>query len=59
MHTDQLFKVGKLCVFRVVTTFLVSIERAFYENYDDMVKIPIYNAQHNLSKLFAALQPSN
>ena len=49
----------KFFVFRVVTTFLVSIERAFYEDYGGMVKIFIYNAQNILSMFFAALQSSN
>ena len=39
-------------VFRAVTTFLVSIERAFYEDYDGMVKILIYNAQNILPGFF-------
>ena len=45
---------AKFFVFRAVTTFLVSIERAFYEDYDGMVKILIYNAQNILSLFFAA-----
>ena len=50
----------KFFVFRAVTTFLVSIERAFCEDYDGMVKILIYNARNILSMIFAdKLQPSN
>ena len=44
----------KLFVFRAVTTFLVSIERAFDEDYGGMVKIFIYNAQNILLLFFAA-----
>ena len=49
----------KLFVFRAVTTFLVSLERAFHEDYGGVVKIFIYNAQNILSMFFAALQSSN
>ena len=45
----------KFFVFRAVTTFLGSIERAFYEDYDGMVKISIYNAQNILLGFFLEL----
>ena len=44
----------KFFVFRAVITFLVSIERAFYEDYDCMVKIFIYNAQ-NIFSVFRSI----